>query len=185
MNSSLGLVNQPANISFIEQEPDERIELIVRKHWITLLPGGLLVIIGLLIPVIIVGLLQLLHLNLQDIKESQVIIGIWLWYLLALCFGFETFLFWYYNTYIISSKHIVFITFRGIYTRDIIEHHYDDIQSVSSHVEGLTASFINIGSVTVEMLGQGGQLELDQIPFPEQVAERIEDVKDQLGNKNG
>src|SRR6185437_7294471 len=146
MNSSLGLVNQPANISFIEQEPDEKIELIVRKHWITLLPGAFLVLIGLFI---------------------QVIIGIWLWYLLTLCFGFETFLFWYYNTYNISSKHIVFITFRGIYTRDIIEHHYDDIQSVSSHVEGLTASFINIGSVTVEMLGQGGQLELNQIPFPE------------------
>lgn len=181
MNPLLGLIDKPPGISFIDQEPDEKIELLIRKHWITWLPWMMLSLLGLLTPVGAVAALQSAHLNFQDLKESQLMIGVFLWYLLVFSFAFENFLYWYYNAYIITTKHMVFVNFHGIYNRDITERHYDDIQSVSSHVSGITTSFLKIGSVSIEMIGEDTEITLDQIPSPEQVAERIEDVKDGSG----
>ncbi len=171
-------LDKPDKISFVDQEEDEVIELFLRRHGITNFPWIVLSILGLFIPALVVFLDQALQINfISKIPEKLALEALVLWYLFIIAFVFESFLSWYFNIYIMTNQQLVDINFRSLLFRDIVTIQYNDIQGVTSQIQGIIRSFFNFGDVLVETAAKNESVDFNDVPKPDQVADRIDDLQ--------
>lgn len=169
--------DRPENMSFGEQEADEKVELFLRRHWITNLPWIFTSLFGFALPAIIIQLVRTFDINFFSIPPQIAFGSIILWYLVILGYVLEQFLYWYYNIYIVTTKHLVDINFHSLLYRDVTESALDDIQSVSSKIQGIFGSLFNYGDVIAQTAAETHIISFLDVPFPDFVADRIEDLR--------
>lgn len=180
------LFETPDKIHYCDQEEDERIELMLRQHWVTNIPWIVIALIAIVAPPIIIQLN-----NISDVfrfilpTPIQIPPNIWvavviLWYMLTLVLVIEKFLFWYFNVYIITNKHLIDIDFNSLLSRDITESQIKDVQSLSTKLAGIIGQIFYFGDVTVETAAEKQKIEFLKIPRPDFVADRIQDLEEEL-----
>lgn len=170
--------DRPKNIKFADQEPDEKIELFLRQHWFTNLSWVVLSLVAFLLPPLLVNLDIWLGTNyLLQIPLSVILGGIVVWYLLLTAYVLEHFIYWYFNIYIITNQHIVDVDFISLLYREITEIELKDIESVNSKMSGVAKSLFNFGDVKIETAAKGQAVNLADIPHPDFVADRVEDLR--------
>lgn len=179
------IFDKPEGMRFIEQEEGEYIELLLRQHGITNLPWIFWSIIGLIIPFVLPAIIRFSNLGVLisipvDIITSLLV----LWYLLITAYIIESFLFWYFNIYIVTNKHLIDVNFFSLLSRDITEVRLDDVQSARSKVRGIIGSLFYFGDVIIETAAKGQQVEFLSIPKPDFVADRISDLQGQAEGGN-
>lgn len=180
------IFDHPEHLAFAEQEDDEKIELFLRQHGIVNIGWIITGIVGLIVPVIIIQLDVIFRLNLFSMLPLSIeISGIILWYLLILAYVFEKFLYWYFNIYIITNHHLVDVDFLSLMYRKITEAQLVDVQDVSASVKGVFGPLFNFGDVVIETAGQAQKLEFVNVPKPDLVADRIEDLRSVFENQGG
>lgn len=159
------------NIRFAQQEADEEIELLLRAHWITNAPWLVVSLVTLLLPVF-------LNIKIINLPQELLAAAVILWYLLILAFMVEKFLIWYFNIYIVTTKHLVDINFHNLLFYDVTEVQVEDIQSISHSVKGIIHSLFNFGNVFVETAAKQQRVEFVNVPRSAEVADRIQDLKE-------
>jgi hypothetical protein len=175
-------LDKPTGMRFIQQNPDEVIELLLRKHPITNLPWIVFSIIALFLPALIVFTDQALGLNIVTrIPQSLAIELLIMYDLLVLAYAIESFLFWYFNIYIVTNQHVVDVSFDSLLSRDVTEAQYDEIQTVTAEVKGIIREFFNFGLVNIETAGKHEVLNFIDVPQPDQVADKIRDIQQVIG----
>lgn len=173
------LFDKPARIRFIEQEEGERIELFLRRHFITNIPWIITSIVVFFLPIILAQLDQLLATNLISQLPPQLIIGsLIIFYLLVIAYVVENFLFWYFNIYIVTNIHLVDISLVSILSRSVVEIELNDIQTVSSQISGVIRSFFNFGNVVIKTAAKGEDVVFEEVPRPDFVADRVQDLRE-------
>lgn len=183
------LFETPDKIHYCDQEEDERIELMLRQHWVTNIPWIVIALIAIIAPPIIIQLN-----NIGDVLRFilptpiQIPSNIWvavviLWYMLTLVLVIEKFLFWYFNVYIVTNKHLIDIDFNSLLSRDITESQIRDVQSLSTKLAGIIGQIFYFGDVTVETAAKKQKIEFLKIPRPDFVADRIQDLEEELTKK--
>ncbi len=172
--------DRPSKMSFGEQEPDEVLELLLRRHWITNVPWIFVSLFGFALPAIIIALSRNFDINFFSVPPEVAFGLIIVWYMLILGYVLEQFLYWYYNIYIVTSKHLVDINFHSLLYRDVTESALDDVQSVSSKIKGIFGSLFNYGDVTAQTAAATHFISFADVPFPDLVADRIEDLRSAL-----
>ncbi len=181
MNFSLfpALFDHPSKIKFSQQDPDEHIELLLRRHWITNIGWVFLTLLGLIAPLVFatVGkfLLETLTLSVPNNVTLALLI---LWYLLILVFAIENYLFWYFNIYIITNERLVDVSFASLLSRQTTEVRLHDVQSARSTLKGLLGSLFNFGDVSVETAAERLNIVFTSVPKPDFVSERINTLTD-------
>lgn len=164
-------ISRPKNIRFETQERREKIELLLRRHWITnlswVLIAGLLVVAPVFIQM--AGLLNFLPGRFQFIT-------LLIWYLVTTGFVFEKFLTWFFDVNIITDERIVDIDFPSILYRHISTTKIDQVQDVTIKVGGFIRSLLNYGDVLIQTAGTEPEICFEAVPRPEQVSK----VLDQL-----
>lgn len=177
--------DNPAKIRFSEQEANETIELFLRRHAIVNVPWIITALIAIILPVILIQLDQMFALNfIAPIPTSILAGGLVIYYLIIIGYVLEQFLHWYFNIYIVTNIHIVDVNFDSLLFRNITEIALKDIESVSSSIKGFFGSLFNFGNVNIETAATSQASIFEKVPKPDQVADRIEDLR-QLINGGG
>lgn len=170
--------DRPQDMSFAQQEKDEKIELLLRQHAIVNIPWIGVVVLSLFLPSLVGALDSLFGLGLVD-RFPEVFLGIFIvWFLVITGYAIESFLHWYFNIYIVTNMHLVDINFRSLLSRDITESKLSDIQSISSKVQGVLASIFHYGDVIVETAAERQNISFLKVPKPDIVADRIQDLQE-------
>lgn len=170
--------DSPTDIHFYDQEDDEKLELVLRQHFITNIPWIIITLIGITVPALVLQLDKFLNLNLSlQVPVFFVIASIIVWYMLLTAYVFESFLHWYFNVYIVTNFNIVDISFYSLLNRDVTTIRLSDIESVSSDIMGIFGSLFNYGNVTVQTAAKTQEAVFVNVPFPDIVSDRIDDLR--------
>lgn len=167
----------PKGINFVNQEPDEKIILFLRRHFIKNINWIVIGIILLLLP-----LFLFLPINLYDTIRNVVpfrfiIIFVAFYYLIVFGFMLTNFVTWFYNVGIVTTKQIIDIDFDDIMYREVAKVHIQDIIDAEYHQGGFLHSFFNYGDVFVQTEGLKPNFEFLSIPKPDNTTDIIIDLK--------
>jgi len=155
----------PKNITFETQESEEKIILLLRKHFITNVSWILITILMIFAPLIL-RWIPLLEFFPWRFKFMTII----MWYLMTTAFVFEKFLSWYFNVFIITDERIVDVDFISLAYKEITETKIDRIQDITFTMGGAVRSLFNYGDVFVQTAGQIPRVEFEDVAKPDKVA---------------
>jgi membrane protein YdbS with pleckstrin-like domain len=188
MNFSLfpAFFEKPLHIRFEQQEPDEFIELFLRRHWVTNVPWILIALFLSVLPFLVVIIDVFLQLGLTTNLPAQISGGlIILWYMFITAYVIENFLFWYFNIYIVTNKHIVDINYSSLLARSVVEVKLQDVESQKASIKGVIRQLFNFGDVVIETAAENQRIDFIDIPKPDLVADRVQDLKSAIVDRGG
>lgn len=171
--------DKPQNMRFCDQDSDEQIELLLRQDWIVNIPWIFISTILLFIPAIFFNLISKFNISLiSQVPSNLITSALILWYLAVFAYIVQSFLYWYFNIYIVTNKHLVDFDFISLLNRNITELRLDDVQGSSYENRGLIRSIFNFGDVKVETAAETEAVLFKDVPSPDVVHDRIEQLQD-------
>ena len=168
--------DRPERMGFADQEEGEILELFLRQHWFKNVPWLLVSVVLFFAPFFTIYFSSSFGLTISMPFNVGVSLMI-LWYMLVTAYVLEQFLHWYFNIYIVTNTHIVDINLVSLLSRNVSEGRLDDIQDVTTHLTGIFGSLFNFGDVLIKTAAQGAVLSFASVPYPDRVAERIQDLQ--------
>lgn len=164
----------PPKIRFETQDPEEKIILLLRKHWITNV-GWLTAAAILLVAPLALNAYPLLNFMPARFQLFTVI----LWYLFIIIFILEQFLTWFFNVYIVTDERIIDIDFYNLLYKQITEAKIDKVQDITMRMGGAIRTLFNFGDVLIQTAGAQPNLDFSAVPKPEQVVRVLQDLRTQ------
>lgn len=171
---------------FPGQRKDEQIVLFARSHWLSFLPWILIILAMIIVPTIIV--LFLLPSNPSILSNSfrpYIIIGGASYILIAIAVFFTAWISYYLNVIIVTPEHLIDISQTGLFNRKVSEQSLLRVQDVSARVQGLLQTFFRYGTVEVETAGDIPNFEIQNVPYPTRVANKILQLHEELVQATG
>jgi uncharacterized membrane protein YdbT with pleckstrin-like domain len=162
----------PKNLKFVNQDPQEKVILFLRRHPITNVGWILLSIIMVFAPLVLKGspFLDFLPANFQTIV-------ILCWYLLLTGFVFEKFLGWFFNVYIVTDERVIDVDFINLIYREITDANIDRIQDVTVQMGGVVKALFNYGNVLIQTAAELPLIEFNDVPRPDKVSRILRDLR--------
>lgn len=177
----------------LKLNPDEKIYLIKRRHWIVLklqlLPSVLIVLLILLVILILffkeISWPQFLAEKFPQLLEFRLkfvlifFLSLLLPVLWAVIFLIITY---YYLTYwAVTNQRTIYVKLAGLFNLSYASVYHDRIQDIVVSIKGILPSVFHFGNLQIQTAGEVGQFIFDQIPEPEIVKQVIfEAQKDYL-----
>lgn len=161
---------------FPTQRQEEKIFLLIRKHWYNYVMFFFVTLITFL-PV--VGVLSYIYINSIVISpEIMNIIVICFSAFLLLVMAVELFGFvdYYLDIYIVTDQRLVDISQMGLFKRQISELQMRQVVDVSANVEGFFNTVLHFGDVHIQTAGERENFIFQSIPHPYTVAKQIVDL---------
>jgi len=162
---------RPSTLRYEAQEKEEKTVLFLRRHFFTN-TGWIMATFCL----ILVPIFALSFFPFDFIPLSYRFLGVLGWYMVVFAYAFERFLSWFFNVNIVTDQRIIDVNFPSILYKDISECKIDNIEDISSKTGGFIRSFLNYGDVLIQTAGTLPELTFEAIPFPDKVAEVINDL---------
>lgn len=160
----------------LNQQTNEKIILIARRHWIVILSGIITFVIFIFGGVI--GLTFVRNLMSSHLELARYSNLIWLGFLfffhLLLILIFKFLIDYYLDAWIITTERIIDIDQKGFFHREVSEFRISKVQDVTVEVNGILATFLDYGDVKVETAGESStNFIFYQIPNPNKAKEII------------
>jgi hypothetical protein len=161
---------QPSTVFMSILEEDEKILMLVRKHFITNLRWIILVVIMLFAP-LITNLTPLTFLPARFITATGV-----LWYLLTLGIALNGFLSWFYNANVITDERVIDIDFLNLVYKNVSSAKIDNIEDVTVQMGGAIRNVLDFGTVLIQTAAEKTEFEFDDAPHPQKVAKLLNEL---------
>ncbi len=166
----------PKGTGLLSTEKDEIVVLIVRHHWIGLLPKVILAFFTFILPFILStttgswfdGIFSAMIFN------SGIFI---IFFMLTFTILLDTFYKWYFEMNVLTTSRIVDIDFVSIMTHRISETTYDQVQDVSHSPAGPLAAVFDYGDLYVQTAGSKNEFHFNNIPRPRDIQDAILDLR--------
>ncbi len=176
---------EPEGVKFETQDDSEQVLLFLRQHPVTNMGWIFAVIILVFIPVFISPVIIS-----SGLLSAQVPLGLYIilplvWYLGTFGYAFTSFLYWYFNIYIVTNKRIVDIDWLNLLFRQVSSAQIEKIQDVTYKMGGILDSFFNFGSVFIQTAGPDPNFEFEAVPNPERVVRKINELLGKPITKEG
>jgi len=104
--------------------------------------------------------------------------------LISLSYGFYHFLIWFYDAYIITTKRVVCVHQKTLFSREYNEADLETIQEVTYTIKGVIATIFQYGTVLVRT-NTGVKLELTGLSDPDEVQDMIRSLAKSVIKKGG
>jgi len=167
----------PKNITYLSIGKREAVVLIVRHHWIALVPKGILAFLALFFPFLISYSVPTWFEG--TIGSTFFLIGLFLFFLMiSATILVDSFLKWFFQMNIITTRRIIDIDFVSITSHRVSETTFEQIQDVTHSPMGPFASFFDYGDVFVQTAGTKNEFEFNKAPRPRDVQDTIWDLKE-------
>jgi len=164
---------------FPTQTKQERVFLLIRKHWFVYVPFVLLFIL-MILPVVAVMVYWSFNFETITTLNGNIIIVGASAYLLSLLgvqlFGFVDY---YLDVDIVTDRRLIDIDQNGLFKRKISELYLHQVQDVEAKVEGIAATLLHFGDVYIQTAGERENFIFRSIPHPYTVAKQIVNLHEQ------
>lgn len=161
---------------FPGQEREEKVFLLIRKHWFNYLTFGMLALLA-IVPVLIAIYLSNFYPAVFEGQMGDIIIfGLSTFVLFILGLLLYGFVNYYLDVYIITDRRIVDILQDGFFKRSISELHLLQVQDVNAKVEGFFETIMHFGDVYIQTAGERENFIFKSIPHPYTIAKTIIDL---------
>jgi hypothetical protein len=165
---------QAEKFHFKKQYPDEKIILVLRRHWIILAGQIAVFLILILIPLVIffVGLslfpefFEIPYSNLFFLIIVLYSAFIWLYF-------FTAWADYYLDVWIITDKRVIDIEQKGLFKRIVAEQSLDRIQDVTAQTTGIAQTLLKYGTVHVQTAGEIQRFIFEDVPDPYKVKDIV------------
>ncbi len=161
---------------------DEKILLVVKKHWFVVILESFLLIGFILVPFLFYVFTE--RINPEFITGNVIYLNLAVGVGSLLIGWIIFFIIWtdyYLDSWIITNKKVIDIEQKGLFSRDVATLKLDKIQDVTFSVEGIIATIIGYGEIRVQTAGTQTEFRMKHVPNPRTVAEAI--LKIQHENK--
>jgi len=159
---------------FNGQKPDEKVLLILHRHWFDILSQFILIFFLILIFFGSFGLYFVSfnfsnnpnYRNLLLFGQNSFFLFIWLAF-------FVIWIDYYFDVWIVTNRRIVNIEQNGLFNRKTSELELEKIQDVTTDVKGIIPTFFNYGDIQVQTAGEQEKFLFHNIANPYQVKDLI------------
>lgn len=170
----------PARVKFINEDPEEEIILLLRRHPITNLGWILIAILMVLAP-----LLFKFYPVFDFLPSGFQIVSVMIWYMITVAFIFEEFLSWFFHVNIITDERIIEVDFVNLLYREMTDANIDQIQDVTVKMGGAPRTFFNYGNLIIQTASEVPRIDFEAVPNPDEVARvlrelRVEEEREKL-----
>lgn len=154
---------------FVAQKSYEKVEYILRRHWLTFLPIFFILLVMIAVPIVVFFLIQKLFPTLLSgpIAYPLSILFGSLYFLSALMFFYVQFIDYYLDMWIITNDRLIDIEQNGLFSRSITELELFRIQDVTSNTKGFWGTIFHYGDVTLATASNTSSIILHQVPKPD------------------
>lgn len=161
--------------AFIHQKSYEKVELMIRHHWITFIPYVALFFVLALVPIILKLLADALFPGLLDDNAvwTLVVLAASVYYLSIALFLYSYFVTYYLDLLIITNDRLIEITQGNLFNRTISEMDLFRVQDATSEVEGFFPSIFNYGDLIIQDASAVTKFHLKKIPNPNHLRQQI------------
>jgi len=158
-------------------EADEKVLLVIRRHWTKLsmpLFGGFLLA---LLPVVVIS--ALVATGLATGLGGYIFILSWFWYAFCIYYFYSLFLRWTTNIWLVTNERIIDLDANTISSKHARDYDLTTVVNVTNtHGGGLIMGGINRGQVAVRVFG-GVEIVMPEVPMPNDVALAIGELVEQ------
>lgn len=158
--------------AFPGQKEDEKIEVFLRRHWISFLPSLLIVMVFLLIPLAAFLTIKIAKINLSEFWGLTVL-AFSTELLIAFAFFIASFIDYYLDVSIVTNQRIIDIEQKGLFNRSISQQELVRVQDVKTKKKGVLQTFFDYGDVFIQTAGESPNFLFQNIPKPNEVAQKI------------
>lgn len=162
----------PHRVGFINQEPDEKIILIIRRHIITNV-GWILVAVAIsFLPLIlkVLPLFSFLPANYQTVINL-------IFYLLALTVVLQGFLSWFFSVNIITNKRVIDVDFVNLIYRKISDAEISHIEDATTTMGSVVRTLFDFSDVNIQTAAEDKEIEFEAVPHPDKVAKILSELR--------
>lgn len=161
---------------FPGQRSEEKIFLLLRRHWITYgIFLGLFFLMAIpLIIVIVIFMNSTIPISPILINLVDLVIPAYLLVMVGLMlYGFVDY---YLDVYIVTNERIIDISQNGFFRREISELHLHQVQDVSATEKGALPTLFHYGDVSIQTAAEQKNFIFRSIPHPYRVSKKIVDL---------
>lgn len=169
------LSHYPKKVTFENQEIDEEIILLVRRHLITNVPWILAAFVLVFIPPLLFLSSGLIAPFFQVSVQTQLVMALF-YYLIVFGFIIVEFTLWYFNVGLVTNIRIIDLDVSGILFKHVSETRLNLIEDVSYSQVGSVRSIFNYGDVHMQTAGTLANFEFDRAPEPARIVRIIADM---------
>ncbi|OGH05150.1 MAG: hypothetical protein A2W22_05770 [Candidatus Levybacteria bacterium RBG_16_35_11] len=170
----------PINVSFKEQEENEEIILLLRKHFVTNFYWIFLTVVLIFLPIIF--FLNRSLFPVPPIPDKFNVMAFLLYFTIIGAYVYINFITWFFNTSLITQKRLVDVHFVDIIYHDMAVTRLNLIEDISFTQSGFIKSFFNYGDIYVQTAGEKLHFDFLAVPEPDHVLNVIENLMG--GEKN-
>jgi len=105
------------------------------------------------------------------------VLGLGIYYMFVATLFFVGWLDYYLDVAIITNERIVDIDQQSLFNRRESELHFSKVQDATGSIQGVLATMLDFGDVTVQTAGTQEEFVLDKIPHPYKIAKIIIDLQ--------
>ncbi len=154
-------------------EPDEKILLVIRRHWFSLTREMTFLFILLITPSLLLSIMPKLFPAVSSARLAPYLYFFLSLYLAGLLlYALIIWMAYYLDSWIITSRRIIDIEQYGLFRREVKEITLDRVQNVTIEVLGFVPTILRFGNIRVETAGQG-ILNIMMVPHLEEAKELI------------
>lgn len=166
------------NLVFETQDPNEKVYVLVRAHWITNLGWFLRNLILSFLPFILLPLLTSfgIYMDLSFISNKALTIVGLLYYSFILTSIISNFIDWYFDPFIVTDQRIMDYDYKPYGNYSVAEVNLQDIQDIKERSAGLVGDIFNYGNVYVYSAGEKSEMICKNVPRPTKVRDIITDL---------
>lgn len=178
MNIFSAFSQNPKGVTFQTQKDNEVIILFLRSHSITNISWIAVSLILIIVPIIILTFLPTFGIDFLSSAQTILFTTIYtlLYYLIVFSYIFISFLHWFYNVFIVTSRRVVDIDYSDIVVHNIAVTNLSHIQDVHYIQSGFIPTFFNYGDIFVQTAGNERNFEALSIPKPREATHIIGDL---------
>jgi len=164
----------PTGVKFGEAEEGETILLLLRAHIVTNVPWIAISLLLLIVPLILLPLFS--GLGGFGVGAGTGLVFILFWYAGTLTYAFLSFLYWYFNVYIVTNERIIDTDWYSVVVRKVSSTQIAKIQDVSASQAGALAGLFDFGNVQIETAAAEENFEFVNVPHPQLVAKQLNEL---------
>lgn len=165
------------HVSFPGKEPDEKVLLVLRRHWFVVFKRAAAFALGAFAPgVLLLAAAYLGHPFVVDSRDivsvaavlalSTFELGVWVAF-------YMSWLDYELDVFIVTDRRVVNINQNGLFNRSISEQKLTRVQDVTAQVKGMLPTFLHFGTVFVQTAGEQEHFVFRNVANPEIVAKVI------------
>ncbi|CAN5345973.1 hypothetical protein BH10PAT1_BH10PAT1_7380 [soil metagenome] len=162
----------PHNVGFINKEPNEKIVLLIRRHFFTNL-GWIVLVIAMIFAPMILNYFPLLAFLPVKFQTASLLF----WYLLTSAIAIQGFLSWFFSVNLITNLRVIDVDFENLIYRRVTDAKLEHIEDVTVQMGSVIRTLFNYGDVLIQTAAEIQEVEFWAVPHPDKVDKLLSDLR--------